>query len=189
MTPVGGLRKQSKGRGLATLVLAVLGVTAGLCTVFALAVTAGNAWVEHAQAQWPEVRALVQKCGVDIYTHKPEAYWIDCSISYVVRGEEIVSHIHSHTTPAPRRVVSQEPAQQFEKLQEWVDGHPEGTPIVVHYDPANLKKAVLVSTDMPLGGPDTPKNLKLLEFFAASTVLLLIAMRIAWPTTASNDLR
>jgi hypothetical protein len=86
-------------------------------------------------------------------------------------------------------VISKEPAKQFDKLQEWVDEHPEGTPIVVHYDPANLKKAVLVTSDMPLGGPDTPKNLKLLEFFAVSTVLLLIAMRIAWPTTASSDFR
>src|SRR5580698_7131365 len=127
MTPVGGLRKQSKGRGLATLVLAVLGVTAGLCTVFALAVTAGNAWVEHAQAQWPEVRALVQRCGVDIYTHKPEAYWIDCRVSYLVGAEQIVTKVHSRSTAAPRRVISPQPARQIGLMQEWVDEHPPGT--------------------------------------------------------------
>jgi len=27
-------------------------------------------------------------------------------------------------------------------MQEWVDAHPPGTPIVAHYDPANHKKAV-----------------------------------------------
>jgi hypothetical protein len=48
-----------------------------------------------------------------------------------------------------------------------------GTPIAVHYDPANPKKAVLVATDMPLAGPSTPNNLKLLEVTAGACVLLL----------------
>jgi hypothetical protein len=62
---------------------------------------------------------------------------------------------------------------QFELVQQWVDEHPPGTPIAVHYDPADHKKAVLVATDMPLGGPRTPDNLKLLEVTAGSCVLLL----------------
>jgi hypothetical protein len=159
--------------------LGLLGVLAGLCTVFALVVTAAEAWVEHAQAQWPKATARVQRCGVDIYIHQPESYWVDCSLSYTVRGEEIVSHVHSRSTPAPRRVISQYPAQQFEQMQEWVDEHPEGTPITVHYDPANHKTAVLVTTDMPLGGPRTPDNLKLLGFFAVSCAVLLTINRVA----------
>ena len=54
---------------------------------------------------------------------------IDCSVSYTVRGEEIVSHVYSRSTPAPRRVIWQYPPQQFEVLQGWVDAHPKGTPI------------------------------------------------------------
>jgi hypothetical protein len=165
--------------------LGLLGVLAGLCTVFALVVTAAEAWVEHAQAQWPKATARVQRCDLDIYTHKPESYWMDCTLSYTVRGEEIVSHVHSRSTPAPRRVIWQYPARQFEQLQEWVDEHPEGTPIAVHYDPANHKKAVLVVTDMPLGGPRTPANLRLLGFFAASCVLLLAISRVARPRGAA----
>jgi hypothetical protein len=80
----------------------------------------------------------------------------------MVGGEEIVSRVHSRSTPAPRRVIWQYPPGQFQRLQEWVDAHPEGTPILVHYDPANHSKAVLVATDMPLGGPRTPGNVKLL---------------------------
>jgi hypothetical protein len=64
-------------------------------------------------------------------------------------------------------------------MQEWVDGHPEGTEIVVHYDPANHNKAVLVTTDMPLGGPRTPNNVKLLGFFAVSCAVLLTIARVA----------
>jgi len=78
----------------------------------------------------------------------------------------------------------QYPTGQLELLQDWVDEHPEGTPIVVRYDPANHKKAVLVTTDMPLGGPRTPNNLRLLGFFAVSFVVLLAIARIARPRTA-----
>ena len=172
-------------RVLVTLLGVVLGLLAALCTAFALVVTVAQAWQEHAQAQWPEATARVRRCGLDIYPHKPESYWIDCSLSYTVRGEEIVSHVHSHSTPAPRRVLAQYPARQFEQLQAWVEEHPEGTSIAVHYDPANHKEAVLVVTDMPLGGPRTPANLRLLGFFAASCVLLLAIARVARPRGAA----
>jgi hypothetical protein len=186
---ISGQPHPPKGRGLVVLVLAFLGLTAGLCAVLALVVTAGQAWVEHAQAQWPEATARVQRCGVDIYTHNPDTYWIDCSISYVVRGEDIISHVHSKGTPAPQRLVWQypDPAGQLGRLQEWVDEHPEGTPIVMHYDPANPKKAVLVITDMPLGGPQAEYSLKLLGFCVVSCVVLLTLARIARPrVTAAN---
>jgi hypothetical protein len=183
-----GTSQNSAGwRGWVVLLGLLLGVFCGLCTAFALVVSAAQAWVEHTQAQWPKATARVERCGLDIYTHKPEAYWIDCSLRYTVRGEEIVSHVHSRSTPAPRRVISQHPAQQFELLQEWVDEHPEGTPIEVHYDPGNHKKAVLVTTDMPMGGPQTPDNLRLLGFFAVSCAVLLAIARVARPRAAAAN--
>jgi hypothetical protein len=144
-------------------------------------VTAVQAWEEHVHAQWPEAMAQIQRCGLDIDTHKPESYHIDCSVSYTVGGEEIVSHVYSRSTPAPRRTIWEYPPQQFEELQEWVETHPKGTPIALHYDPASQRKAVLVVTDMPLGGPPTPGNLKLLGVAAASCVVLLAISRIMRP--------
>jgi len=187
MTTVDEPQNPPKWRGLVVFVFGFLGLFAGLCTVFALVVTAAEGWVEHAQAQWPKATARVQGCGVDLYTHKPEAYRINCSLSYTVRGEDIVSHVHSLSRPAPQRMILEypDPARQFERWQEWVDQHPEGTPIEVHYDPANHSKAVLVATDMPSGGPRTQANLKLLGFFAASCALLLTLARIARPRTAA----
>ena len=159
--------------------LVVLSLFTGLCSIFVLIATLAQGWQEHAQAQWPEASALVQRCGVDIYTHKPkQRYWIDCRIRYLVGGEEIVTVVHSRSTPAPRRVISQHPAMQFGLMQEWVDGHSPGTPIAVHYDPADHRKAVVVATDMPLGGPRTPDNLKLLGVAAGSCALLLAIARI-----------
>jgi hypothetical protein len=181
MTKVSELQNLPKWRGLVLLLASFLGLFAGLCTVFALVVTSAQAWQDHAHAQWPEAAALVQRCGLDIYMHKPESYRIDCSVSYTVRGEEIVAHVYSRSTPAPRRVIWQSPPQQFETLQEWVDAHPKGTPIAVHYDPASHMKAVLVATDMPLGGPPTPGNLRLLGIAAASCLVLLSIARITWP--------
>src|SRR6266567_6179368 len=40
-------------RGWLLLLAGFFGLFAGLCTVFALVVTAAEGWVEHVQAQWP----------------------------------------------------------------------------------------------------------------------------------------
>jgi hypothetical protein len=181
MTTGAGLQGYSTWRKFVVLVAAVLGLLAGLCTVFALVVTMAQAWQEHAQAQWPEATAQVQQCALAVYTHKPKRYWIDCSISYVVRGQEIVSHVHSFSVRDPQRVIAQYPARQFERMQDWVDEHPQETSIKVHYDPANPRKAIVFEAGMPLGGPRTPDNLKLLGFFAASCVVLLAIARVARP--------
>jgi hypothetical protein len=172
-------------RPLLWLGVVVLALFTGLCSIFALVVTAAEGWQEHAQVQWPEATARVQRCGVDIYTHKPEAYWIDCLISYSAGAEEVVAKVHSRSTPAPRRVISQHPAQQIEIMQAWVDAHPPGTAIAVHYDPANHKEAVLVATDMPLGGLKTPDNLRLLGVAAGSCALLLAIARITRPSSGA----
>jgi hypothetical protein len=186
MTTGAGLQNLPKWRRFVVLAAGVLGLFSGLCTIFALVVTSALAWEEHAQARWPEATAHVERCGVDLYLHRPEAYWIDCSVRYVVAGEEIVSHVHSRTTPAPRRLLYQYPAGQFERMQDWVDQHPQGTSVKVHYDPTNHQKAVLVQTDMPLGGPQTPNNLKLLGFFAVSCVVLVTIARIARPRPSAG---
>lgn len=182
---MGDLQKLPKWRGLVLLLALFL----GLCTVFALVVTIAQAWQEHLQAQWPEATALVQRCGLNIYTHKHLSYRIDCSVGYKVRGELIVSHVYSRSTPAPSRVIWQYPPQQFKKLQEWVDAHPEGTQLSVHYDPASHGKAVLVETDMPLGGPKTPNNLRLLGIAFASCLALLAILRITKPRSTALQQR
>lgn len=188
MTTSDGPQNQSKWRGYVTLLAAFLGLFTALCTVFALVVTAALAWQEHAEAHWPMATARVQQCGVDLYNHTAgrEAIWINCSITYTVRGEEIVSRVHSLTTPAPKRLTWQYPTGQIEQMQNWVREHPAGTPIAVRYDPANHAKAVLVETDMPRGGPQTPNNLKLLGFFAVGCAVFLAIARVARPRTAAS---
>src|SRR6202035_6085374 len=103
------------------LALVVLGFFAGLCSMFALVVTAAQAWQEHAQAQWPQAAATVQTCAVEIYMHKQKSYWIECRISYPVGAEQVVTRVHSRSSPAPSRVVSQHPTAQIDLMQDWVD--------------------------------------------------------------------
>jgi hypothetical protein len=159
--------------------LAVLVVFSGLCTIFASVVTAAQAWQEHAQARWPEVTARVDTCGLDQTSSGPRTYYIHCRLSYAVGAEQNAANVYS--TNVPPAEVWQYPPNQIAPFAEWVEAHPQGTPIVVRYDPANHKKVVLVATDMPRGGPRTPSNMKLLEFCAGSFLVLLTIARITRP--------
>jgi Protein of unknown function (DUF3592) len=154
-----------------------LGLFAGLCGVFALVVTVAEAWQEHAQALWPVATARVEKCGLhQTSSGRRDSYYIDCRLGYMVGAEEILANVYSRSVPSP--TVWQYPPNQIGPLQDWVDNHPQGTLIAVRYNPANPKKAVLVVTDMPRGGPHTPNNLKLLGIAATSCALLLTIARI-----------
>ncbi|MGA8678094.1 MAG: hypothetical protein WB621_23000 [Candidatus Acidiferrales bacterium] len=66
-----------------------------------------------------------------------------------------------------------------------MDEHPQGTPILVRYDPADHTKVVLVANYMPRGGPRTPSNVKLLEVCAGSFLVLLTIARITRPRPQS----
>ena len=174
--------------GLMWLGLVLLVATSGLCTIFALVVTAAQASQEHAQARWPEVTARVDRCGLDQKsTGRGHGYHIHCRLSYALGAEENVANIYSRNVPSPE--IWQYPPNQIAPFEEWVENHPPGTPMAVRYDPAKHKKAVLVATDMPRGGPHTPNNLKLLGAAATMCVVLLTIARIARPrsTTAGAN--
>jgi hypothetical protein len=152
---------------------------AGLCTVFAVVVTAAEAWHEHLQAQWPEVTARVQRCAVDYYRESAgggsNGYFISCRVTYSVEAEASTATIRS------RRVLSPawpDPSANIDRLHDWVDAHPPGTPIAVHYNPARRENVVLVRTDMPFGGPQTPNNLKVLGGAAGICAALLAIVAI-----------
>src|SRR5262249_61001137 len=126
--------------------IALLGLCAGLCAIFAGVVSAAEGWREHVQASWPAARARIQRCSIDPYhpfrgDGPREVWYIDCRIAYVLGAEEIVTKLRSRSAP---------PGEQVGRMNEWVDRHPPQSEIVVHYDPSNHKNAVLTSTDMPL---------------------------------------
>jgi hypothetical protein len=173
-------------RQLMWLGLMVLVVFLGLCTIFVSVVTAAEAWQEHAQARWPEVTARVDTCGLSrSSTGQRQRFQIRCRLSYAVGAEQNAANIYSSYVPSPE--VPQYPPNQIAPLEEWVDEHPQGTPIVVRYDPADHKKVVLVENYMPRGGPRTQDNVKLLEICAVSFLVLLALARITRPRSLGQD--
>jgi hypothetical protein len=162
--------------------LTVLVLFLGLCTVFASVVTVAQAWQEHLQSRWPEVTARVDKCGlVRMSSGRRERFYIRCRVNYEVGAQQHAANIYSTNVPSPE--IWQYPPNQIAPFEEWVNGHPPGTPIVVRYDPADHTKIVLVAANMPGGGPRTPNNVKLLEFLAGSFLVLLTISRITRPGT------
>jgi hypothetical protein len=158
----------------------------GLCTIFALVVTAAQAWQEHTQARRPEVTARVDRCDMDrASSGRREMYYIHCRLSDAVGAAQNATNFYSSNVPSPE--IWQYPPNQIGPSQQWVDEHPQGTPILVRYDPAHHTKVVLVATDMPRGGPRTPTNLKQLEFWAGSFLALLTIARITRPRSLSQN--
>jgi uncharacterized protein DUF3592 len=174
-----------KGWLMCVGIVALLGLFAGLCTIFALVVTVAEAWQEHAEARWPEMTAHVDRCYLhQTSTGRRDRYYIDCRLSYAVGAEQVVTNVYSANVPSGE--VWQYPPNQIGPLEEWVERHPPGTPIVLRYDPAKHKKVVLVATDMPrAGGPHTANDLKLLGAAAAMCVVLLTIARIARPRSTA----
>ena len=168
------------------LPLMVLVLLTGLCTIFALVVTAAAAWTERNEAQWPQVTARVDRCGLtQTSSARRERYYIRCRLIYEVGAEQNTATVYSVSVPS--RAVWQYPPNQIGLFEDWVAEHPPGTPIVVHYNPARHTKAVLVATDMPRGGPQTPNNVKVLKIFAGSFVVLLILARITRPRSPQQN--
>jgi hypothetical protein len=138
-----------------------------------------QAWQEHLQARWPELTARVDECGLNqTSTGRREKFYIRCSLSYAVGAERHATKIYSRNVPSPE--IWQYPPDQIAPFEKWMDDHPQGTLIVVRYDPANHTKIVLVA-NMPGGGPRTRNNVNLLGFLAGSFLVLLTIARITWP--------
>jgi hypothetical protein len=126
---------------------------------------AAQAWQDQAQARWPEVAARIDRCSLtQTSTGQRNKYYIRCRLSYAVGPEQNVTTVFS---------IWRYPLSRSGPLQEWVDQHPQGTPIVVRYDPANHSKVVMAATDMVFRVPRTANNVKLLEVWAGSFLVLV----------------
>lgn len=178
-----------KSRATLQGLIGLLGLFAGLCSIFALVVSIAEGWQEHEQSRWPQATARIQRCAVEEHqgfrSSRPRyTSYIECRIGYVIGEKEVAAKIRSGSVPSPARAIWVYPTGRVEQMQSWIDEHPRGSPLIVHYDPADPRHAVLVSTDMPMGGPRTPNNLRLLAIAVASCVVLLTIARLLRPRQA-----
>jgi hypothetical protein len=120
-------------------ILAVFTAFAGLCIIFVSIVTAAQAWQEHYQAHWPTITAHVDTCALQqTSTGRRNRYYIRCRFAYVIGAEEHAANVYSINAPSPE--VWQYPPNQLAPLEQRVEDHPTGTPILLHFNPANQKK-------------------------------------------------
>jgi Protein of unknown function (DUF3592) len=153
----------------------------GLCTLFVLVATGVQAWQEHAQSQWPQAMAMVDKCEIrPTSTKQRHQYYIRCQLRYELGFEQLAARVYSASVPA--REVAQYPPNQIVTLEDWVSEHPPRTPIGIRYDPSNHLRIVLATNDMPpRPGPKTPNNLKLLAGVSIGFLVVLIINRLTRP--------
>lgn len=146
-----------------------------VCTAFAALITAIEAWQEHVQARWPAATAQIKSCSVDFAYSEEKYVYIACFIRFFAEKETIETLVTSRKARAPNEVLLQWPENQVGEMemQSWVDDHPEGTSIQVHYDPAAHAKVVLVDADMPLGDATTPGNVRILGILTAISAPIL----------------
>lgn len=162
-------------------------------TAFAAVVSAGEAWVEYRHRQWPEVSARIEHCDVKPYQRSTgrrlphSAYYIACAVSYETAENRLVlATVTSHRIKSPE-LAGTDTRPQLKRMQAWVDRHPAGASLDVHYDPAHQQRAVLTNTDMPLGGPErAANNLKLILACAGAWGLLWFIGRAVRPPSYSH---
>jgi hypothetical protein len=148
----------------------------GLCTIFVLVITVFEAWQEQRQQSWPSATATVRSCDVEPYTsRRPRTLQVVCRIEYFADGEQRQGRVRSSTSPA---------LAQIEAMNAWAEQHEKGSSLEIHYEPARPSHAVLVSTDMPGGGPHTPNNMKLLM---AALILFVVLFAITRVLVARNQ--
>ena len=169
------------------LLFVALAYLFALFTAFAAVVSAAIAWLEYRQRQWPSASARIERCEVKPYQRSTgrrlphSAYFVACEISYkTAHAQMVTATIHSRRIASPERTWP-DTGPRIAQMQSWVDQHPVGATIEVHYDPANPRHALLTSTDMPLGGPQTADNVKVLLFFAGVCGLLSLIGRVLRP--------
>jgi hypothetical protein len=94
----------TKGSMSAAGLIGLLGLFAGLCTIFALVATSIGAWQEHVKKGWPAATATIQNSSLDPYLRKRVTYWhVACSIAYLANGLKRSRRCGLATLPGTRR--------------------------------------------------------------------------------------
>jgi hypothetical protein len=138
LTPARSTR-QTTASGVAAL----LGLFAGICTIFAGVVTFSDWREETALARWPVVAAVVERADVIASARAPKdggTLWhLRTRVRYETGGEARTATLTSRTA------FSEEEA---EELQAWAAQHRKGSHVDVRYDPSQPNRAAFASAEL-----------------------------------------
>jgi hypothetical protein len=174
------------------LALVGLAYLFALFTAFVAVATGAQAWVEFRHGQWPATSAHIERCDLKPYQSSTgrrlehSAYYIACDISFeTTQGQSVRTTIRSRRVASPEYTVP-DTGPRIGQMQSWVDQHPPGTVLAVHYDPSDQRHVVLSGTDMPEAGPQTANNVRLLVVCATACGLLSLIARVLRPLETRN---
>ena len=155
-----------------------------LFATFAAVATGIEVVSQWRKEQWPSARAAIERCEVKPYIpsfgrRAVSGYYITCGIRFEAGlAQTVTTDIRSLNAPAPERAIWPDPSPRILGMRAWVDQHPPGTALLIHYDPAHPLEAVLKDTDMPYAGPQLSDDAALLLTFASICGLLHLVGRL-----------
>jgi hypothetical protein len=161
-------------------VAGLIGLVAGLCTVFALVVTIMEWREEQARARWPIVHASIQNVAVDASrTSKRGTVWrLRCAIRYTVDGIEYSTTLHSRSASGDA---------EAQRMRDWAARHRRHDAIDARYDPQQPAQVVFADDDVPGAGPRSSSNIALTLIAAAVSVLFLALARHLYAREQAAD--
>jgi len=146
------------------------GLFAGLCAVFALVVTVFEWRAERAQAAWPVASARVERGEVaeSVGSGDSRSWSLRYRVRYDAGWQEQAVTVSSHSTSS---------VQDAAAMRAWAQEHRRGSRVDVRYDPANPRRAVFASVDVPNAGPRTPFDVSVTLAAGVASVLLIALAR------------
>jgi hypothetical protein len=162
-------RQSLTGAGLAAL----LGLFAGLCTIFAAIVTLVEWRDAHVQAGWPLVSAMVERADLVAVPRNSggggaTTWHLRYRVHYELNGTRRAATVMSRTAFSEADAAV---------LQAWAGQHGKGQPVDVRYDPPRDSRAVFASTEVADAVNRLATDCKLLAMFAAAAAGLLALAR------------
>jgi hypothetical protein len=177
--------QQTLGSSLAGL----LGLFAGLCTIFAAFATLADWYDEARQARWPVVSAVVDRgdlveSGRASRDGGATGWTLRYRVHYEADGKIRAATLTSNT------IFSDD---DFQKLKSWAAQHHKGSRIDVRYDPSREDRAVFASTEVTEAVSRIHNDLVLIAIAATlcagllSLARYLRARAINAPPAANSD--
>jgi len=167
--------------------LAALFVITFLAILFASALEIHGMWrarQERIESQvWPAVTAVVDHCALDRWAganSRPSvSYQIRCTFTYSVNGTDYLSRTQTVGQRHSSFGSPQDLPPAGIRMEAWAKQHKRGSPMVIHYDPANPANISLAGADDAFRTSSAAISLAAARQVAILAALLFVASLLA----------
>jgi Protein of unknown function (DUF3592) len=150
-------------------VVALLGLFAGLCAIFALGATLVDWRDARARAQWPVTTARIDHGSVEaVHDSRDDRGLTSWRLVYRLRYE-VAGQTLAATLTGPATQSTEEAA----RMEAWVTKQRRGREISIRYDPAKPQDIAFASGDIPGARSRVTTDLQLLAIAVIACAVLL----------------